>query len=352
MAKLLIVDGNSLLFRAYYATIKAARMTTKDGTPTNAVFNFANMFQKAIDEIEPDAVMVAFDAGKHTFRHDIYPEYKGGRKETPEDLKPQFQLVRDMLDAMNVVWMEKPDIEADDLIGTTSKISDDYHTYILTNDKDMLQLIDDTTNVLLMKTGISEMMDMDEEKLMEVMEVTPAQIIDLKGLSGDKSDNIPGIVGVGDVTAKKLLKEYGDVENILAHADELKGALQTKVMEGKEDALLSKQLATIRRDIPLDFDLEDLKFHPNYKSLIQFLRALDMNKLSERFEKYLDEEDEDIVLPKRDVSLIQKVPKEIYKKEVAIFINDDLNHFMKAKVLNLTVVPFAKYSPSVLRNVA
>ena len=152
MKKLLLVDGNSMLFRAYYATAYSGqRMTSSSGLPTNAIFGFTNMLQKALEEVSPEAVMVAFDAGKHTFRHELYADYKGGRQETPDDLIPQFQMVRDMLDAFNVKWVERKDIEADDLIGTVSKMGDEYETHILTSDRDLLQLIDKNTNVLLMK---------------------------------------------------------------------------------------------------------------------------------------------------------------------------------------------------------
>ena len=157
MKKLLLVDGNSMLFRAYYATAYGKPMTSKQGIPTNAVFGFANMLQKAIDTISPDSILVAFDAGKHTFRHELYADYKGGRKPAPEDLVPQFQLVRDYLDGYHIRWVEMQDIEADDLIGSISKQATDYQTTILTSDRDLLQLIDESTRVLLMKKGMSEM---------------------------------------------------------------------------------------------------------------------------------------------------------------------------------------------------
>lgn len=195
MKKLMIADGNSMLFRAYYATAYGRPMTTKEGLPTNAVFGFVQMVQKAIETVGPDSLLIAFDAGKHTFRHDIYPEYKGGRKPAPDDLVPQFQMVRDCLDAFGIKWVEMPDIEADDLIGTVSKKNPDFNTYILTSDHDMLQLIDDTTSVLLMKKGITEMDLMTPAVLKEEMGIEPLQIIDMKGLMGDKSDNIPGIAG-------------------------------------------------------------------------------------------------------------------------------------------------------------
>ena len=284
MKKLLLVDGNSLLFRAYYATAYGRPMTAADGTPTGAVFGFANMMEKVLNLVNPDSVLVAFDAGKHTFRHDLYPEYKGGRKPAPDDLVPQFGLARDYLDAFHIRWVEMTDIEADDLIGTMSKVSTDYETSILSSDHDLLQLVDESTTVLMMKKGISEFDEVTPAWLKENMGIVPLQIIDMKGLMGDSSDNIPGIPGVGEKTALKLLAEYGTVENVLDHTDDLKGALQKKVIAGHDSALMSKKLAAIKRDVELDFGPEDCVFEPDYDSLMTFFRSLNMNSLVKKYE--------------------------------------------------------------------
>ena len=167
MKKLMLTDGNSMLFRAYYATAYGHTMTSSKGVPTNAVYGFAMMLQKALETEKPDAVLVAFDAGKHTFRHELYADYKGGRKPAPDDLVPQFQLVRDYLDAFGIRWVEMQDIEADDLIGTMSKKYPDYNTVIFSSDHDLLQLVDDTTSVLLMKKGMTDMDVMTPEKMKE-----------------------------------------------------------------------------------------------------------------------------------------------------------------------------------------
>lgn len=238
MKKLMLVDGNSMLFRAYYATAYGQRMTSPEGIPTNAVFGFANMMQKALDLIKPDSVLVAFDAGKHTFRHDIYPDYKGGRKPAPDDLVPQFALVRDYLDGYHIRWVEREDIEADDLIGSMSRSADGYDTVIFTSDHDLLQLIDGSTQVMLMKKGLSEMEVMDLANMKQEMGLEPSQIIDMKGLMGDKSDNIPGIPGVGEKMAMKLLESYGTVENVLEHRDEIAGALGKKVRDGDRKSVV------------------------------------------------------------------------------------------------------------------
>ena len=296
MKKLLLADGNSMLFRAYYATAYSGRMTSREGVPTNAVFGFANMMQKAIDLVRPDAILAAFDAGKHTFRTDLYADYKGGRKPVPDDLAPQFGLARAYLDAYGMRWLEMPGVEADDLIGTLAHMALDYETTILTSDRDLLQLANASTRVLLMKKGLTDMDEMTPEKIQERYGITPLQIIDLKGLMGDASDNYPGIPGVGEKTALRLLKEFGSLENILAHDDQIKGALGNKVQANHESALLSKTLATIRCDIKLDFTVDDCRFHPDYKSLREFFHSLNMRTMEERYQDMkADEVEEDHV---------------------------------------------------------
>ena len=203
--KLLLIDGNSVLFRGYYATSYGNIMKTSKGVYTNAIYAFAGMLNKAIKQINPDYCVVAFDKGKHTFRHDIAADYKGGRKETPEELVEQFPLVREMLEGYNISYLEYDDIEADDVIGTLAKKYPEIETCILSSDRDLLQLIDDSTSVYVMKKGMSDIAKMDEANLLIEYGLKPNQIIDYKGLAGDKSDNIKGVEGIGDKTAVKLL---------------------------------------------------------------------------------------------------------------------------------------------------
>ena len=336
MKKLLLVDGNSMLFRAYYATAYGRKMTSPEGIPTNAVFGFASMMQKAIDTVKPDSVLVAFDAGKHTFRHELYADYKGGRKPAPDDLVPQFGLVRDYLDGYHIRWVEMPDIEADDLIGTMSKQSAEYETVILTSDRDMLQLIDDSTTVLLMKKGLTDMAEMNPAALQEELGIEPLQIIDLKGLMGDTSDNIPGIPGVGEKTALKLLADYGSVENVLAHADELKGALAKKVDAGRASAVLSKTLATIRRDVPLDFGPDDCAFAPDYKSLIRFLESLDMKSLISRYAQAEETVPVNESQPaEASFTRAETCPEELLKGPLAVFVDASSESFLQAEAFGL-----------------
>ena len=334
MKKLLLVDGNSMLFRAYYATAYGQRMSTPQGLPTNAVFGFASMLQKALELTQPDSVLVAFDAGKHTFRHELYADYKGGRKPAPDDLIPQFQMVRDYLDAFHIRWVEMPDIEADDLIGSMSRQSGDYDTVIFSSDHDLLQLIDDSTTVMLMKKGITEMSEMTVNALKEEMGITPLQIIELKGLMGDHSDNIPGIPGVGEKTALKLLSEYGTVEEVIAHADEIKGALGKKVQAGKDSALLSKTLATIKTDVPLAFTAADCAFAPDYASLIRFFESLNMRSLAKRYQELAaTESGSGSSTPAAETVAFEQVtvcPKDVLEGDLAIYFDADKEPFYQS----------------------
>lgn len=277
---ILLIDGNSMLFRAYHATAYRGNfMTTSSGVPTNAIYGFANMINKALQLLDPEYVMVAWDVGKPTFRHEQFKEYKGTRKEVDQELKIQFPIAREFLDAYSIFRYEEEGLEADDIIGSLAKQYPQHKIHILSSDKDLLQLIDDTTDVLLMKKGISEMQLTDAKVLYEMMELTPQQIIDFKGLSGDSSDNIPGVRGIGEKTAIKLLHEYESVEGVYEHIDELKGKQKEKLLADKEIALMSKQLATIKIDCDFDFDLKALKFKKNINSLNDFFRKYEMNSL-------------------------------------------------------------------------
>jgi len=285
MKTCLLVDANSLVFRAYYATIYTRPMVTTSGQPTNAVFGFANMVNKALSIIKPDAVLFAFDSGKKTFRHQQYPEYKGTRKELPQELIDQFQLIRDYLDASNFTRFEIDGFEADDIIGTMVERLQDVSITILTSDRDLLQLINNNTSVLLMKKGISEMDRVDEQVLKQELNLTPPQICDLKGLMGDSSDNIPGIPNVGEKTAVKLLSEYGSLENVLANTEKMKGKLKENIENNFEIARLSKQLATISREVPLDLAMDDLWHQPDFEQMGKFFRQYEMRSLDKMIQE-------------------------------------------------------------------
>lgn len=259
MKKLIAIDGNSLMFRAYYAIQTA--MTSRDGVPTNALHGFTSMLLKLI-EMDPDHMLVAFDMHGGTFRHDTYPEYKAGRRETPEDLRPQFPALKDLLRSMGIAVCECFRYEADDILGTIAKKAeaDGIPTLIVTGDRDALQLVSESTHVLLTKKGITETVEYDEAKLMEDYGLTPAHMIDLKALMGDNSDNIPGIKGIGEKTAKTLLEKYGDLENVLKNAENEKGALRKKLEEGVDSARMSYEIGTICREAPIGISVADCAF--------------------------------------------------------------------------------------------
>ncbi len=250
--KLLLIDGNSILNRAYFAL---PMMNDTQGRNVNAVYGFVNILLKVLSDLKPDKLIVAFDKHGHNFRKDIYPEYKANRHGMPDDLAAQLPLLHDLLAAMRVEVAEKAGVEADDIIGTIS-LAFDGDSFIVSGDRDMLQLVSDKTTVLLTKKGVTEVEAVDLEVLKTNYDLTPAQVIEYKALRGDTSDNIPGVKGVGDKTAMTLLSKYGDIDALFAHVDEVKGALRDKLTEGREMAYVSKKLATIVTDADVDFDLE------------------------------------------------------------------------------------------------
>ena len=325
MKKMLLVDGNSMLFRAYYATVYGRPMSTSNGIPTNAVFGFSNMLSKAVEIIQPDYLCVAFDSAKKNFRHELFPEYKGGRKETPEDLVVQFGIVREFLDAYKIARFEKEGIEADDIIGTLSFAHPECEIAILSSDRDLLQIIDPTTSVYLMKKGISELEKMDEAALYDKYEIAPSQIVDLKGLMGDASDNIPGIPSVGEKTAIKLLKQFETVEGVIEHVNEIKGKLHDTIIAYQQQAMLSKRLATIHKTADIPVDLEQFVYAPDFKSLKEFYLKYEMNSLAKKIEV---EETEETVQPSFELKMsnVSVCPSHLLKETAAIVpVEESLN---------------------------
>lgn len=279
MKKMLLVDGNSLFFRAYYATAYTRMTQTSTGIYTNAVFGFASMLNKAIELVKPQAMVVAFDSGKKTFRHDAYEAYKGTRKSLPPELVSQFPLVREYCSSARYCYIQQDGLEADDIIGSLVKRYPDWDINVLSSDKDLLQLIDKTTSVWLIKKGLTEIEEMDEAALKTSMNLRPNQIPDLKGLMGDASDNIPGLPGVGEKTALKLIADYDTVENVIAHKDELKGKLKETVELFHEQAMFSKWLATIKVDGDIQLSLDDSLYNPNLDSANEFFKKYEMRTL-------------------------------------------------------------------------
>ena len=254
MKKIILVDGNNLLFRSFYATAyQGVIMRNSRGFPTNALYGFINMMNKIIKEENPSYIVVAFDKGK-TFRHDKYESYKAGRQEMPDELKLQFPKAKEVLKTMGIKSFEIDNYEADDIIGTLAKMVDEEDEFIATivsSDKDLLQLISNEVEVKLLKQTGHIMMD--KEEFRRTYRVDPIKMIDLKALMGDASDHIPGVKGIGEKTAISLLEKYQSLDNLYAHIDEIKGKTQEKLIAGKSDAYMSFDLATIYREVPLDF---------------------------------------------------------------------------------------------------
>ena len=254
MKKLVLIDGNSLLNRAYYAT---KSLTTREGIPTNAVFGFTKLLLKIISDLHPDRLIVAFDLKAPTFRHKMYDEYKATRKPMPDDLAVQVGMLKELLHSMNIAMCEKEGFEADDLVGTLSHKFSDVKSIIITGDKDSYQLIDEYTDVYLTKTGVSDLLKLTSENFVRQIGYEPCRVIDMKALMGDSSDNIPGVPGIGEKTAFLLVSKYGDLDTIYEHLEEIGGSVRTKLENGKDSAYLSKKLATIDRNVPLDIELDE-----------------------------------------------------------------------------------------------
>ena len=344
MKKVILVDGNNLLFRSFYATsYSGVIMRNSRGFPTNGLYGFINMMNKILDEEKPEFVLVAFDKGK-TFRHKKYDSYKAGRREMPEELKLQFPVAKEVLDALGIKHFEIDNYEADDIIGTLAKMVDEEDKFIATivsSDKDLLQLISDDVEVKLLKQ--SDYIRMNKEVFKKYYGVDPINMIDLKALMGDSSDNIPGVRGIGEKSAIKLLSEYKTLDNLYKNIDNIKGAMQKKLIEGKENAYMSYDLATIYREVPIDFKLEDLKYEGiNYKEYVNILKDLEFHSLLKKLDvkvesnnkKDIEIKDIDELDTSKHYSIYLEVLGELYSKgkiigcgiydgENGYFINSD-----------------------------
>ena len=277
--KIVIIDGNSLINRAYYAVQRP--MITREGIYTQGIYGFINMLNKIEGDYEPEYLTVAFDLKAPPFRHLEYEEYKAGRKAMPPELVMQMPLVKDVLSAMNIKILEMEGYEADDIIGTVAKAAEEQgiEPLIITGDKDALQLVTEKTKVIITKRGITDFEIYDPGKMEERYGLTPSQFIDLKGLMGDSSDNIPGIPGVGEKTGIKLLEQFGSIENLLTHTEDISSAkLRLKVEENAQLAVMSKRLATINTNVPIEFSMDELTLEePDYESLIEIYTKLEFN---------------------------------------------------------------------------
>ena len=285
MNKIILVDGNNLLFRSFYATAyQGVIMKNSKGFPTNALYGFINMMNKIIQEEKPSYIMVAFDKGK-TFRHDKYDEYKAGRSEMPDELRLQFPKAKEILDAQGIKHFEIDNYEADDIIGTLSlevEHRDDFVATIVSSDKDLLQLISDKVDVKLLKQSGHIMMTKDE--FIKTYQVPPIRMIDLKALMGDSSDHIPGVKGIGEKTAINLLSKFQSLDNLYLHIDEVSGKTREKLENDKKNAYMSYDLATIYREVPLDFTIEDCKYTgENSEKFTELLQEFEFHSLLKKY---------------------------------------------------------------------
>lgn len=336
MKKIVLVDGNNLLFRSYYATAYTGNiMRNKEGFPTNGVYGFVNMINKIISEEKPEYMMVAFDIGK-TFRHEKYERYKDGRRETPDDLKVQFPVAKKILTAMGIKYLECAGYEADDIIGTISMWCEkdpEYEALIVSSDKDLLQLISDETVVKLLKT--KDYIWMDKKTFNDTYGFDPIHMIDLKALMGDSSDNIPGVKGIGEKGAIKLVSEYKTIDNIYENIDKIKGATQIKLIDGKEDAYYSKDLVTIYREVPLDITFDDLLYKgENADELIDIYNDLGFYSLLRKIntsdiKKEKSREDEfKIISDINDVKI---------SEDTSIYLDTTIGNYHDAEILGIAL---------------
>ena len=314
--RLIIIDGNSIINRAFYAL---PDMTNSEGLHTNAVYGFTRMLFKIIDDYKPTHISVAFDKKAPTFRHKEYADYKAGRKKMPDELGQQLQPLKELLDTFNIHRMEMAGYEADDLIGTVAKMGEDndFEVYIVTGDKDAIQLASNKTTTLITKKGVGEVEEYNYDSVVERYEMTPTQFIDLKGLMGDKSDNIPGVPGIGEKTGIKLIKEFSSIENIIENIDQLKGSVKKKIEENKEQAIFSKKLATIIRDVPIEISLDELSYGDyDKKAVIEEFKKFGFTTLIKQVLAMDDVEGESTVEEKSELKISHLDNVLEFKKEV------------------------------------
>lgn len=341
MAKAYIIDGNSLLFRAYYATAYGGNeiMRTKDGTPTNAIFSFSNMLNKVLQSLkEGDALFVGFDTGKATFRHKEDETYKANRKPAPEDLKIQMPIVREMLHALDIFTFEKEGFEADDICGTVSKMlgKDGYDVIVYTSDRDFLQLIDKKVSIHIIKTGMSNIVVMNEKTMPELYGFQPLQIIDYKGLRGDSSDNLPGIPGVGDKTAVKLIQDYGSFEAIVEAAKGMKSKVGESIVQNAELGRHCYEMAKILTNVELPFTSKDLVYEGySYEKVMAFCNKYELKQFLNRIPQNLRKDSE---LDNVEFEEVTKLPKFDNVKEIALALDIEPGNYNDANVYGMSIL--------------
>ena len=333
--KVLLLDGNSLAFRAFFAL---PPLTNDHGVHTNATYGFTMMLNKIIEEEQPTKMLVAFDAGKTTFRHESYGEYKGGRAKTPSELSEQFPYIRKLIDAYNIKRYELPNYEADDIIGTLAKQAEgqDIDVVIVSGDKDLTQLATDSVTVYVTRKGITDIEKYTPAHIEEKWGIAPLQIIDMKGLMGDASDNIPGVPGVGEKTAIKLLKEYGSVENLYENIDGMKASkMKEKLVANEDSAHMSKKLATIYLEAPIEVGLNDLTYAgPNDEALRDIYQELGFKTLLEKTDFNVEQKEQIEVV----VNIVNDVTADMLSDAMAVHVEIENEHYHSAQAFGLAFV--------------
>lgn len=337
MKKILLIDGSSLLFRAFYA-IK--NLKTKDGVFVNGVYGFLNMYYKALELIEPTHIFVAFDKGSNTFRHKDYSEYKATRTKAPEEIQYQFGILKDLLDSMNIKYLDMDNFEADDILGTVAKkaMKEGFEVCIFTGDRDYLQLVDDNITVYLTKKGITDIKVMTKEAVKEEFSLSPIKLIDVKALQGDTSDNIPGVKGIGEKNALKLIRDFGSLDGVYDNLDKLKGKLKENLEEEKDKAYLSYKLGEIYLNVPIQYQISDFKIRDiDYDKFIDKLQNLEFKSIIKKLPKR-KEEQEDTFKEKKDTTKekidfeiveLKDVFEKIQQDEISIKFFSDENYIYR-----------------------
>ncbi len=352
--RLIIIDGNSLINRAFYAMRRP--MITKEGIYTQGIYGFLNMLNKIQDDYSPDYLAVAWDRKAPTFRHIEYSEYKADRKKMPPELAMELPLIKDILTAMHISNLEMDGYEADDILGTVARLAEEegMEPLIITGDKDSLQLVTEHSHVLYTKKGVTEFDIYDLDKMNERYGLTPEQFIDLKGLMGDQSDNIPGIPGVGEKTGIKLLDQFGTLANMLAHTDEIANAkLRNKVEENIQLAMMSRKLATINKFVPMEINLEDFRVtEPDYDALINLYVKLEFNTFLKKLHPNNDVEmetafDENKIAEKtiqikngEDMAALDAIEK---NSSIFLKVFNDFNHIDRPSLIGAAILSGKKY---------
>ncbi|MBB5172715.1 DNA polymerase I [Texcoconibacillus texcoconensis] len=336
MKKLVLIDGNSIAFRAFFAL---PLLNNDKGIYTNAVYGFTTMLLKVLQEEKPTHVLVAFDAGKTTFRHETYTEYKGGREKTPPELSEQLPVIREVLDTLKIARYEAENYEADDIIGTIAKRaqSDDWEVKVYSGDKDLLQLVSNNVDVALTRKGITNVDTYDVKAIDETYGFEPSKIIDMKGLMGDSSDNIPGVPGVGEKTALKLLKQFGSLEGVYEDLDSVSGKkMKEKLHDNREQAFMSKQLATIKTDVPIDEQLSDYQLgEQDEDQVISLFKELEFSSLLDQLGIEASNETDDF--EELEVNVIDEIDEDLLSSSCALVVEVMDENYHDTEIVGISI---------------